>query len=110
MYDILELNDKVVSELKEIARLMNIQNYDELRRQELIYKILDQQALNPSSTSAIKDSLAGKDFGSEKVELKAPEPVKPAAKQAPDKVAKDSHGEEKHPTPVGTSDQSKSIR
>src|SRR5438309_1958910 len=74
MYDILELNDKLISELKEIARLMNIQNYDELRRQELIYKILDQQALNPSSTTAIKESLAGKNFGSEKVEVPAPEP------------------------------------
>ena len=46
MYDILELNDKLVNELKEIARLMSIPNYDELRKQELIYKILDQQALN----------------------------------------------------------------
>src|ERR1041385_976828 len=76
MYDILELNDKVVSELKEIARLMNIQNYDELRRQELIYKILDQQALNPSSTAAIKDSLSSKNFGSEKVEIMSHEPIR----------------------------------
>jgi transcription termination factor Rho len=60
MYDILELNDKLVNELKEIARLMEIPNYDELRKQELIYKILDQQALNPSASNSIKESLAGK--------------------------------------------------
>src|SRR6188768_1884473 len=72
MYDILELNDKLVSELKEIARLMNIPNHDELRRQELIYKILDQQALNPSATTSIKESLKGKDFGSEKVDMGKP--------------------------------------
>ena len=36
---------------------MNIPNYDELRKQELIYKILDQQALNPQASSSIKDSL-----------------------------------------------------
>ena len=55
MYDILELNDKLVNELKEIARLMEIANYDELRKQELIYKILDQQALNPTASNSIRD-------------------------------------------------------
>ena len=60
MYDILELNDKLVNELKEIARLMEIPNYDELRKQELIYKILDQQALNPNVSNSIKDSLVSK--------------------------------------------------
>jgi len=87
MYDILELNDKLVSELKEIARLMSIPDYDEFRKQELIYKILDQQALNPSGTASIKDTLSGKKYGgNEKVELKKtepakPEPVKPAPVQ-----------------------------
>jgi transcription termination factor Rho len=71
MYDILELNDKLVNELKEIARLMNIQNYDELRKQELIYKILDQQALNPGASTSIRDSLSTKfSNNSTKVELK----------------------------------------
>ena len=53
MYDILELNDKLVGELKEIARQLNIPNYDELRKQELVYKILDQQALNPEAPQAV---------------------------------------------------------
>jgi transcription termination factor Rho len=71
MYDILELNDKLLNELKEIARLMNIPNHDELRKQELIYKILDQQALNPSATNNIKDSLTGKNYGSaDKMDVK----------------------------------------
>lgn len=71
MYDILELNDKLINELKEIARLLNIPNYDELRKQELVYKILDQQALNPAASDSIKSSLAGnKAFASnEKVEV-----------------------------------------
>lgn len=51
MYDILQLNDKLVSELREIANKLNIPNYDELRKQELIYKILDVQALNPAQES-----------------------------------------------------------
>ncbi|MEO0312045.1 MAG: hypothetical protein RIQ89_1702 [Bacteroidota bacterium] len=60
MYDILELNDKLVSELKEIARLMKIENYDEFRKQELIYKILDQQALNPQESNAIRATVDSK--------------------------------------------------
>ena len=60
MYDILELNDKLVNEIKEIARLMEIPNYDELRKQELIYKILDQQALNPAASNSIRESLISK--------------------------------------------------
>ncbi len=60
MYDILELNDKLVSELKEIARLLNIPNYDEFRKQELIYKILDQQALHPEDSKNIRESLGTK--------------------------------------------------
>ena len=73
MYDILELSDKLVNELKEIARLMNIQNYDELRKQELIYKILDQQVLNPGASNSIKESLSTKFSNtSTKVEIKEP--------------------------------------
>src|SRR5215510_6524570 len=60
MYDILELNDKLVGELKEIARLLNIPNYDELRKQELVYKILDQQALNPDASNSIKATMESK--------------------------------------------------
>ena len=49
MYDIIELNNKLVGELKEIAKNLNIPKYEALKKQELIYKILDQQALNPTT-------------------------------------------------------------
>lgn len=48
MYDILELNNKLVAELKEIAKNLKIPRYEKLTKQDLIYKILDHQALNPS--------------------------------------------------------------
>lgn len=47
MYDIVELNGKLVSELREIAKSLDIPKYDKLLKQDLIYKILDHQALNP---------------------------------------------------------------
>jgi transcription termination factor Rho len=52
MYDIIELNNKLVGELKEIAKNLNISKYEALKKQELIYKILDYQAINPNSTPA----------------------------------------------------------
>ena len=47
MYDIIELNSKKVSDIKEIAKKLNLRRYDKLVKQEIIYKILDHQALNP---------------------------------------------------------------
>jgi transcription termination factor Rho len=79
MYDILELNDKLVNELKEIARLMEIPNYDELRKQELIYKILDQQALNPGASNSIRDSLVSK-FSNDSSKMELHEASSPAVK------------------------------
>ena len=47
MYDIEKLNNKKVAELREIAEKLNIQKVDKLKKQELVYKILDEQAMNP---------------------------------------------------------------
>ena len=44
MYDILQLNDMLVPELLDIAEQQNITNAETLEKQELIYKILDNQA------------------------------------------------------------------
>lgn len=46
MYDILELSKKLVPELREIAKELNIKRAESLKKQDLIYKILDQQAIN----------------------------------------------------------------
>jgi transcription termination factor Rho len=48
MYDIVELNNKLVGELREIAKELEIPKIEKLLKQDLIYKILDQQALNLS--------------------------------------------------------------
>lgn len=45
MYDILELNKKLVTELRQIAKDLKIKRVESLRKQDLIYKILDQQAI-----------------------------------------------------------------
>ncbi|MEF2229044.1 MAG: transcription termination factor Rho [Candidatus Cardinium sp.] len=47
MYNIGELNQKLISELREIAERFKVKSYKTLSKEELIYKILDQQAVLP---------------------------------------------------------------
>ncbi len=46
MYDISQLNDMLVPELRDIAEQIGLQGYRRLNKQELIYKILDTQAIS----------------------------------------------------------------
>ncbi len=48
MHSINSLNEKILSELIEIAEGLKIPKASKLTKQDLIYKILDHQALNPS--------------------------------------------------------------
>ena len=48
MYDILQLNDMLVPELLDIAEQLHIDNAKKLDKQDLIYKILDRQAVSAS--------------------------------------------------------------
>lgn len=54
MYNIGELNQKLISELREIAEKFKVKNYKTLSKEELIYKILDQQAILPVGELAQK--------------------------------------------------------
>lgn len=51
MYDILQLNDMLVPELLDIAEQLNIPDAKKLDKQELVYKILDNQAIAGSKTN-----------------------------------------------------------
>jgi transcription termination factor Rho len=55
MYDIIELNGKLLAELKEIAKELNLKRINNLKKQDLIYKILDFQALNPTKNEVITE-------------------------------------------------------
>ena len=51
MYDIIDLNSKLVGELREIARELSVPKFESLKKQELVYKILDQQAMSGAKNS-----------------------------------------------------------
>ena len=79
MYNIVELNDKLLAELKVIAKEMGLKKVDALKKEDLIYKILDQQAID----------IAGKKMAA-KAEEAAPKKKKTTraeTKKAPEKEA-----------------------
>ena len=45
MYNIIQLNDKDLSELQQIAKELGLDNIDSLRKEDLVYRILDEQAI-----------------------------------------------------------------
>ena len=54
MYDILELNKKLLAELRGIAKELKIKRVESFKKQDLIYKILDTQAIVVSESKAAK--------------------------------------------------------
>src|SRR5450432_2102251 len=98
MYDILQLNDMLVPELLDIAEQLKIPNSKKLDKQELVYKILDKQALTPSektdgadtgskrkrivkTTTANSSEEAFVESGDPSPKLKKPEPKKDLKKK-----------------------------
>jgi transcription termination factor Rho len=60
MYDILQLNDMLVPELLDIAEELKIPNAKKLSKQDLVYKILDSQAIANSKGGNNDDASKGK--------------------------------------------------
>ena len=54
MYDILELKGKLLPELQGIAKELNVPKFRALKKMDLIYQILDVQAINPKSNTKPK--------------------------------------------------------
>lgn len=52
MYDILQLNDMLVPELRDLAESLGLQKYKRLNKKDLIYKILDAQAVQSDAAKA----------------------------------------------------------
>ncbi len=56
MYDILQLNQKTVLELKEIAKALEIKKFQKLKKEDLIFQILDQQAITPKVAKKVENT------------------------------------------------------
>lgn len=108
MYDILELNKKLLSDLKEIAKELKIKRVESYKKQDLIYKILDQQAIVDSEAKASKKTRPEQERSSRDKSFQ-----KPQRAQKPQDTKKPSRGNPKKAdqTKVPKSeDESKAIK
>jgi transcription termination factor Rho len=101
MYDILQLNEMLVPELREIAETIKVTQYKKLSKQELIYKILDQQAILGNQSSSKPVEAAPKKPAPKAVEKpkRRTKPTSPKAEPKP-KVAVKKEEAEKETEPV----------
>lgn len=83
MYNIEELKIRLLSELKEIAEEMGVKNFKTLKKDELVYAILDQQAITDEKALPKK-----------RPSVAQPEAVEPKSKTEPNETA-----EPPQPTP-----------
>jgi len=81
MYDIISLNQKLVSELKEIAKELQISKVKGVKKEDLIYQILDHQALNPKKESNPRKPITKKKATSPKPKAKKEEKTVEAEKK-----------------------------
>ncbi len=74
MYDILELNKKLLNDLRQIAKDLDIKKVDSFKKQDLIYKILDEQAIQVTAEkkAAKKDKPTEKKVAEKKPKSKRP--------------------------------------
>lgn len=107
MYNIIQLNDKNLSELQVIAKELGIKKADSYKKEDLVYKILDEQAIVGATKKVAADKL--------KEERKNEEQKKKRSRVAPtkkeDKVVSTSKSGEvnktKEATPVKAPQPSK---
>ncbi len=85
MFDISELKEMKLPELQEIAKKAKINKYRGLKKDELVYQILDHQAANPATikplfeeTAVVPESVTAEEIPAEKAKRAriTPEPKK----------------------------------
>ena len=87
MYNIIQLNDKDLSELQVIAKELGIKKADSFKKEELVYKILDEQAIAGATKKVAAEKLKEERKGDKNKRSRTAAPTKeekvaPAAKNA----------------------------
>lgn len=119
MYDILELSKKLLPELKDIAKELNIKKTEGLKKQDLIYKILDQQAIEATDAKPVAKPVQEENLSLTEVPIseaeaalrrgKRPRTLKPVLKRTVESVMSVSPDDLKRPEtrPAEWQDQNK---
>lgn len=103
MYDILQLNEMLVPELRDIAEELGMKSYKRLSKKDLIYKILDEQAVNPNvPVKEDKPKPIAKPAPAKNAPARAPrakKEVEPTPEKAENKAQEEKPKTEKAPKP-----------
>jgi transcription termination factor Rho len=91
MYDILELNKKLLAELRDIAKELKVKRVESFRKQDLIYKILDTQAI------VVSESKIAKKEGSRRENPRNEGPDRPKTAVEPDKSSQQARNKPGRP-------------
>lgn len=83
MYNIEELRIRLLSELKDIAEELGVKNFKTLKKDDLVYAILDQQAITPEQAMPKKKPSSVESETSEKESKAATEVVSESPKPKP---------------------------
>jgi len=86
MYDIIALNEKKVDELKALAKELSVPNFNKLKKEDLVYKILDAQAEQPQAIPEKREDKPKRKPAPKKVNK--PKANKPVEKPAPTTTVK----------------------
>jgi transcription termination factor Rho len=129
MYDIIELNNKKVGELREIAISLNIENTDDTKKQDLIIKIIDSQTIfsgevdkpielqkenavmqedNSTNSENLKPEETNKETAPKRERIKRKTIEKIASSNLNDPIVKDNSNQEKRTETPDYTDQNKS--
>ena len=84
-YNILELNEKLLPELQSIAEELGIKKVRSMKKEELVYKILDEQAISFAGIQVEKEK--EKEAKKEAKKTKAKKPMKASEKTTVEPVA-----------------------
>ncbi|MEH6407178.1 MAG: transcription termination factor Rho [Leeuwenhoekiella sp.] len=95
MFDISELKAKKLPELQETAKGLNIPKYRTLKKLDLVYKILDQQAADPKAIAEVVQETS-------KAEEKTPPKREPRPARPPKKAAPERKQQVNKPQPTGS--------
>ncbi|WP_111308370.1 transcription termination factor Rho [Confluentibacter sediminis] len=74
MFEISQLKDKKLSDLQEIAQKLNIPKYRSLKKQDLVYQILDTQAADPKVVNEVAEPTLFSEDKTEKTNNKEKKP------------------------------------
>jgi transcription termination factor Rho len=112
MYDILELNKKLLPELRQIAKELKIKRVESYKKQELIYKILDEQAIQSTQSSkTVKKEHASEKSGTKRPRIRKKQQAVEAAPQAGEEArTKEQTTAEKQKSEVNQEQQQKRRR